>query len=167
MNTIRSIVQELDLAPHPEGGFYKETYRSQGIVSQKDLGDAYGGARNFSTSIYFLLTSESFSAFHKIEQDEQWHFYLGSPIKLHVIAPDGTYWNQAIGINFAKGEVPQYMVPGNHWFATEVPESASFALAGCTVAPGFNFKDFVMPSRASLTEMFPQHEAIIKRLTRQ
>jgi len=166
MNTMETIIQELDLSPHPEGGYFRETYRSSGAISEAELDGPYEGERNFATSIYFLLHSETFSAFHRLYQDEQWHFYMGAPIKLYVIAPNGDYWLKVIGIDFSKGEVPQYMVPGGHWFAAEVPSQDSFALAGCTVAPGFDFRDFQMPKQTELINFFPQHINIIKRLTR-
>ncbi|MBL4663878.1 MAG: cupin domain-containing protein [Flavobacteriaceae bacterium] len=166
MNSKETIIKQLDLAPHPEGGYFKETYRSEGFISEAELGGIYDGNRNFATSIYFLLHSETFSAFHKIHQDEQWHFYMGSAIKLHVIAPNGDYWFKNIGNRLSEGEVPQYMVSGGHWFAAEVPAKNSYALAGCTVAPGFDFKDFDMPKRTELTKLFPQHTNIIERLTR-
>jgi predicted cupin superfamily sugar epimerase len=166
MNSMETIIQELDLSPHPEGGYFRETYRSTGAISEAELDGPYEGERNFATSIYFLLHSETFSAFHKIHQDEQWHFYMGEPIKLHVIAPNGDYWWKDIGIDLSKGEVPQYTVPGGHWFAAEVPTKDSFALTGCTVAPGFDFRDFQMPKQTELINLFPQHINIIKRLTR-
>ncbi len=166
MNSMETIIQQLDLTPHPEGGFFKETYRSKGFISEAELGKPYEGRRNFATSIYFLLHSGTFSAFHKIHQDEQWHFYMGAPIKLHIIAPNGDYWYENIGNNLSQGEVPQYTVLGGHWFAAEVPTKDGFALAGCTVAPGFDFKDFDMPMKAHLINLFPQHADIIERLTR-
>lgn len=166
MNAMETIIQQLELSPHPEGGYFKETYRSKGTISEADLGAPYEGKRNIATSIYFLLHSETFSAFHKIHQDEQWHFYKGAVIKLHIIAPNGDYWYKDIGNDLSQGQVPQYMVLGGHWFAAEVPAKDSFALAGCTVAPGFNFKDFHMPKRTELTTLFPQHSSLIKRLTR-
>ncbi len=85
MNTKETLIKTLDLQPHPEGGYYKETYRSQGSISKDALPAMYNGSRNYATGIYFLLTSESFSAFHKINQDEMWHFYEGAPIRLHII----------------------------------------------------------------------------------
>ena len=91
---------------------------------------------------------------------------MGASIKLHIIAPNGEYWYKNIGNNISQGEVPQYTVLGGHWFAAEVPAKASFALAGCTVAPGFDFKDFDMPNRAHLINLFPQQAGIIERLTR-
>jgi hypothetical protein len=129
------------------------------------LGGNYSGSRNYATSIYFLLTSGSFSAFHKIHQDEQWHFYKGSGIELHMISPGGVHSVKSIGNDMFNGQVPQYTVPGGHWFAAEVPEKDSYALVGCTVSPGFDFADFTLPSRAELIAEFPQHSTIITQLT--
>lgn len=166
MNTARSIIEKLGLQPHPEGGYFKETYRSEGTIPKAGLPSEYSGDRNYSTSIYFLLTSQNFSAFHKILQDEQWHFYDGAPIILHMISQEGIYSTVKIGRSLDLGEVPQYTVPGGLWFASEVVEGNSFSLAGCTVAPGFDFSDFSLASRNELTNLFPKHKKIIHRLTR-
>ncbi|MFY0688455.1 MAG: cupin domain-containing protein [Cyclobacteriaceae bacterium] len=162
MNSIEEIVKQLDLLPHPEGGFYRETYRSKGNFIPKQL--EIESERSYSTAIYFMLTKGSFSAFHRIKQDEIWHFYAGHPIKLHMISPNGHYTSQLIGINFAQGELPQFMVPANYWFASEVKDH--YALAGCTVAPGFDFEDFDLADRQALIKSFPDHHEIITRLTR-
>jgi hypothetical protein len=164
---IKHIVEKLELEPHPEGGFFIETYRSQGMISAENLGSEYNGSRNFSTCIYFLLTSDNFSAWHRIKQDEIWHFYDGSPIKLHMINTAGKYSSQLIGRDFRKGELPQFIVPGGCWFATEVAEPDSFSLSGCTVSPGFDFEDFEMLSREKLIELFPDHKNVIVKLTRE
>lgn len=157
MNRRDQLVEKLQLMPHPEGGFYRETYRSAGQIS------AYGGMRSFSTAIYFMLTPDTFSAFHKIHQDEAWHFYEGDPICIHMISPDGKYSKVVLG---AEEEMCyQYIVPGGTYFASEV-HGNNFGLAGCTVAPGFDFEDFEMPSRADLLAAFPQHKEIIERMTR-
>ncbi len=166
MSKIQLIIEKLGLQAHPEGGYFKETYRSEGTIPKAELPDGYSGDRNYSTSIYFLLTSWNFSAFHKILQDEQWHFYDGSYIMLHLISPHGVYSRVKIGRDLDKGEVPQYTVQGGFWFASEVVEENSFALAGCTVAPGFDFSDFTLASRDELSALFPKHKEIIERLTR-
>lgn len=160
------IIRILQLQPHPEGGYFRETYRSEGIISREELGVKFSGKRNFSTCIYFLLTSESFSAFHRIVQDEAWHFYEGSPLSLHRISPNGDYSKVILGRNFEKGEVPQFVVPGGTWFAAEVVNEESFSLLGCTVAPGFDFADFEMAGRAELIRLFPELREIITRLSR-
>ncbi|WP_422080814.1 cupin domain-containing protein [Ulvibacterium sp.] len=166
MEEVEEIIQSLGLKPHPEGGYFKETYRSEGTIDPKNLGDAYSGSRNYATGIYFLLTSKTFSAFHKIQQDEIWHFYKGSPIQLHMISPNGDYSNVRIGNDFKKGERPQFTVPGAYWFAAETFNKGAYSLMGCTVSPGFDFEDFVLADRQSLLSQFPQHNEIISRFTR-
>lgn len=161
----QAIIQQLELQEHPEGGYFKETYRSDEIIPNSSLDAKYIGDRNYCTGIYFLLTSEKFSAFHKVNQDEMWHFYKGNSLKLHMITPEGAYSFVMIGNDLEKGEVPQYTVKGGDWFAAEVPESNAYALVGCTVAPGFDFADFVLPKREGLTTLFPHHKAIIHKLT--
>ena len=166
MNALNEIFDELDLAPHPEGGFFRETYRSAGEINSDSLEPEYSGNRAYSTCIYFLLTSAEFSAFHRILQDEIWHFYDGSPIRLHMISESGEYTQHIIGRNFSHGEKPQLIVPGGSWFASEVMDKDSYSLVGCTVAPGFNFDDFELVSRSKLTGLFPEHEQIIASFTR-
>lgn len=165
MTKLKTIIDRLGLIPHPEGGFYKETYRSEGQISSSNLTD-YSGNRNFATCIYFLLTADNFSAWHKIKQDEIWHFYDGDPIRLHLLSPKGGYSQILIGRDFNHDQVPQFVVPGGHWFASEVMSPGSFSLVGCSVAPGFDFADFELAKRESLTTQFPQHQGIIRRLTR-
>lgn len=167
MTPIKELIEKLELQPHPEGGYFKETYRSAGEINKESLGSEYDGKRNYSTCIYFLMTSDNFSSFHKVNQDEIWHFYEGSPIRLHVISEKGGYSEYKIGRNFSKGEVPQLVVPGGYWFAAEVAEKDSYSLVGCTVAPGFDFADFQLPSRSDLVAKYPQHEKLITRLTHQ
>lgn len=161
----QDIIDLLDLQEHPEGGYFKETYRSEEIISNASLGAKYQGDRNYSTGIYFLLTSEKFSAFHKINQDEMWHYYKGSPLKLHMISANGDYSYVTIGNDFTKGEIPQFTVKGGDWFAAEVEEKNGFTLTGCTVAPGFDFADFVLPTTEELVQSFPEHTEIIQKLT--
>lgn len=167
MNSVSDIIKRLQLQPHPEGGYFKETYRSQGIIPNDSLDQAYSGDRNFSTAIYFLLTSDSFSAFHKINQDEIWHFYDGSPIRLYMISPEGELSSQLIGSNLEQGELPQFVVPGGYWFSAEVVNSKSYSLVGCTVSPGFSFEDFVMLPCEDLVKMFPEHREMIIKMTHQ
>lgn len=163
--TITEIINKFNLEKHPEGGYFKETYRSTGIITNENLNSNFIGDRNYCTGIYFLLTSDSFSAFHKINQDEMWHFYLGTTLKLHMISPEGEYSFVLIGNDLLNGELPQFVVPAQYWFAVEVVKENSFAFTGCTVAPGFDFKDFVLPERKELITLFPQHSEIISKLT--
>lgn len=163
---IQELVLSLDLKEHPEGGYYKETYRSEGVIPQKCLNQPIQGDRNYSTGIYFLLTSDTFSAFHRINQDEMWHFYEGSSLTIHMIDGHGIYSSQKVGLNFSDGEVPQFMVPKRVWFAAEVNDPKSFSFVGCTVSPGFDFADFELADQKALTEKFPVQKEIIERFTR-
>jgi len=163
---LAQIIQKLDLHPHPEGGFFKETYRSEGVINTDSLDPIYHGERNYSTCIYFLLTSDVFSAFHRIRQDEIWHFYVGSPICLHEISKEGIYIKTIIGSDIENREVPQYVVSGGSWFGATVIRDDDYTLVGCTVAPGFDFLDFDLAGRTELMAEFPQHREIIIRLTR-
>jgi uncharacterized protein len=166
MTSLDTLIRALRLNPHPEGGYFRETYRSEGVIRREELGGKFSGNRNFSTCIYFLLTSESFSAFHRIVQEEAWHFYDGSPLHLHMISPQGKYQDVIIGRNIEQGEVPQFVVPGGTWFAAEVTVNDSFSLLGCTVAPGFDFADFEMGKRDELIADFPECREVIRSLTR-
>jgi predicted cupin superfamily sugar epimerase len=165
-NIIQKLIEQFSLEEHPEGGYFKETYRSECTIPEAVLGDNFDGDRNYSTSIYFLLTSDTFSAFHKIHQDEMWHFYQGSPLTIHMISPKGEYTKQVVGLNFEEGELPQFTVPKETWFASEVNDPDNYAFVGCTVSPGFDIRDFELPERIELTELHPQHQKVIKRLTR-
>ncbi len=165
MDRIKELIEKLDLQPHPEGGYFKETYRSSEEISHSELGENYNGKRNVSTCIYFLLTSDMFSAFHKINQDEIWHFYEGSPIELHTISEDGHHHKFLIGGDFSSGQTPQLVVHGDNYFAARILDDDSYALVGCTVAPGFDFDDFVLPSRNELISEFPQHQELITKFT--
>lgn len=163
---LNQIIAQLDLIPHPEGGFYKETYRSAEEIYLNQSNNGIQGKRNQSTGIYFLLTADSFSAFHKIKQDEMWHFYSGSPLCLHTIDTARKHSKIIIGNDILQGQTPQFVVPANTWFAAHVLEGA-FSLVGCTVSPGFDFKDFELPTRDSLISSFPEHRDIIIKLTRE
>ncbi len=164
MNTIDRIIKSLNLIPHPEGGFYRETYRSKEIISSNNLDSRFKGERNFSTCIYYLLTRNVFSAFHRIRQDEIWHFYGGFPLSLHLISPEGRYSKIIIGNDIENNEIPQFVVPGGYWFAAAV--ESDYSLVGCTVSPGFDFKDFELAKREELISQFPQFSDIISQLTR-
>lgn len=167
MKKLEKIIKKLDLKPHPEGGYFKETYRSSGSINLESLDRAYSGDRNYSTCIYFLLTSENNSAFHRIKQDEIWHFYDGSPIKLHTISEDGKHNSYIIGRDILNGELPQLVVKGGDWFAAEVMNEDDFSLVGCTVSPGFSFEDFELPSRNELLQKFPEHKELITKFTKE
>ena len=159
-------VARLGLERHPEGGYYRETYRSAEQIAGDALPDRFGGPRSFSTAIYFLLEGHDVSALHRIRSDEVWHFYTGAPLTVHTIAPDGAYSAVRLGRNAAAGETFQAVVPAGCWFGASVDPPGTYALVGCTVAPGFAFEDFELGDRADLIARYPQHRAIIERLTR-
>ncbi len=151
-------VDKLQLLAHPEGGFYKETYRSAIEVDSFEMKEK----RNLSTAIYFLITAGNFSAFHSIKSDEMWHYYEGDSLLVHIIHPNGQYELLKIGLDLEKGEQPQGVVPAGAWFASET--NGDYSLVGCTVAPGFDFEDFELAKETELSELFPLHQNIIKRL---
>lgn len=162
-SNIKNIIDLLGLQPHPEGGYYTEVYRSEGLIETP--GDDFPDGRHFSTSIYYLLESGNQSHFHRIKSDEVWHHYAGSPVTIHMITPAGSYREIRVGKELAAGQKPQQIVPANYWFGVTVDEPDSYALCGCTVSPGFDFEDFEMAERSNLLEQFPEHEEIIKKLT--
>jgi len=162
----QQLVQQYVLQPHPEGGWYKETYRSNEYLSQAALPERFRGARVFSTAIYFLLEQGNFSAFHRIKADECWHFYTGDALNIYVIQTDGSLDIIQLGNDFNKGQLFQYVVPANCWFAARPARGSAFCFTGCTVAPGFEFADFEMADPASLSVAYPQHARIIKELCR-
>ena len=159
-------IDKLNLVAHPEGGYYRETYRAGLSIAREALPPQFTGSRLVSTAIYFLLDGENFSAFHRLRSDELWHFYSGSPITVYVIDPDGSYSEIHLGSDPDAGEVLQAVVKAGCWFASQVRDPKSFALAGCTVAPGFDFDDFELGKRAELVRMYPQHRSLIESLTR-
>lgn len=163
---INQLVKSLNMLPHPEGGFYKEVYRSKNTISKDALENKFSGDRSYCTSIYFLLTSENFSGFHRIKQDEIWNFYEGSPLLVHVIDKEGIYTCHEIGMDTSKELYPQLVVPAGAWFASSVKNKNDYSFVGCTVAPGFDFEDFELAERTQLIEEYPQHSAIITKLTR-
>ncbi len=165
MQSAQFYIQSLHLQPHPEGGYFAETYRSVERIPSGALPARFSGERPFGTAIYFLLEHDQFSALHRIEADEIWHFYAGGPLEVFVINPDTTLTVIQLGNDPAKGEVFQATVPAGCWFGSAPAEGVNFALVGCTVAPGFNFADFEMGSRVALLAEFPQHHSLIERLT--
>jgi len=159
-------IKHLQLQPHPEGGFFKETYRSTGIISSQCLPASVSGKRCYSTAIYFLLQQGDYSAFHRIESDECWHFYDGGTLLIHAIDQEGNYSCTKLGRKVDEGEVFQFVVAARYWFASEPAPGADFSLVGCTVAPGFDFADFEMAKAETLIQQFPKHQSIIQRMCR-
>jgi predicted cupin superfamily sugar epimerase len=166
MKTAEYWIQKLGLEAHPEGGYYRQTYKSDLVLAKGSLPAEFTGARAASTAIYFLLRGEEFSAFHRLRSDEVWHFYVGSTLVVHVIDEGGRYSEILLGSDPECGEVLQAVVKAGSWFGSRVGDGSGFALVGCTVAPGFEFEDFEMGKREELVREYPEHRAVIEGLTR-
>lgn len=170
MNNTQTIVEKLKLKPHPEGGFYAETYRSSDTLDVSKLAQWQSKqviSRPVSTAIYYLLSKSDFSALHRIKSDECWHHYSGEAFEIIEITPSGELKKTVLGSRLAEGQIPQYVVPAGNWFASRLyRQDAEYGLVGCTVSPGFDFSDFVMARRADLKAKFPKHAALIDALTR-
>ena len=161
---IQTYITRFNLQPHPEGGWYAETYRSSESTNQ--LPERFAGPRNFSTAIYFLMPGNSFSAFHRIKSDELWHFYDGDMLEVFVIDEQGAMQIIRLGRDTANGEVFQATVRAGLWFASRCSVKDGFSLVGCTVSPGFDFADFEMANRAELLKQYPRHSQYVNELTR-
>lgn len=159
--TAAKLIERLGLAAHPEGGYFRETYRAPLTL----MGLPHGGPRSALTSIYFMLPAPSFSAFHRVRSDEVWHHYDGDPVELFTIDADGHARSEVLGRDLAKGQRPVHVVTAGTWQAA-APMGSTGALCGCTVAPGFDFADFELPSRSELLTLFPAHSSKIERFTR-
>ena len=159
-------INKLNLQEHPEGGYFVETYRSNERIHESKLPDRYKTSRVFGTSIYFLLTRESVSNFHRLSSDEIWHFHTGGKARIHMISETGDYQQALIG-EPSDAEVSfQAIISQNTWFAAEVIEG-DYILVGCTVAPGFEFEDFILADRQSLLSAYPMHKNLIERFTKK
>lgn len=165
MNNSSYWKEKLNMNVHPEGGFFKETYRSDESVHSKHLPERFTGDRNFSTSIYYLLENDQYSRLHRIKSDEMWHFYDGSGLNIFEIDANGNAAVHKLGLNIEEGQSPQVLIKAGNWFGAKVNRPESFCLAGCTVSPGFDFEDFELGERNFLLEKFPQHIKIIEQLT--
>lgn len=163
--TASDYVRLLKLQPHPEGGYFAETYRASETLAAHALPARFGGARAFSTAIYFLLESHHVSVLHRIQADEVWHFYAGGSLEVFVIRPDATLTIIRLGNDPARGEVFQAVVSAGCWFGSKPAPASAYSLVGCTVAPGFDFADFEMADRNDLLAEFPQHADVIRMLT--
>ncbi len=163
-NELHRLITRLELQPHPEGGYFRETYRSAELVTA--LPERFQGQRSFSTAILFLLPHGHMSALHRIKSDEVWHFYQGSPLRVATLSPDGSRKDYLLGSSLDAGQTFQAVVPAGHWFGAYVDATQGESLVGCTVAPGFDFSDFEMGTRDALCKLYPQHGELVRRLTR-
>ena len=153
-------IQQLQLLPHPEGGYYKETYRSKESVFF--LG--FEGRRNTSTAIYFLLKEKDKSHFHRIKSDELWFFHEGSSLEIFCLSENGLQ-TILLGKNSKEGEQLQAIIPAGNWFAAKIKDETGFSLVSCTVAPGFDFQDFELAEKELLEKEFPSHKRLIEVMT--
>lgn len=160
---LETVIKELNLKPHPEGGYFCETYRSAETIGKDGLPERYSGERAFGTSIFYLLSSHDKSYFHRLKSDEIWYFHLGAAIALHVIDPKQGYRSVELGPDPAKGQKLQWVIPAGSWFAAEVKGQTGFALAGCAVFPGFDFADFEMGNRDALLAEYPGLSEVIRK----
>ena len=157
----KEIVEKLGLQEHPEGGFYKETYRSnQTIETDKNV------YRNISTAIYFLLENENKSLFHRIKSDELWFFHQGEALEI-VFIKEGVLNTIILGNNLENGEVVQATIPANTWVASRVKNLKGYSFVSCTVAPGFDFADFELAKREDLINEFPNLKETIEKFTKE
>ncbi len=160
------IISLLNLVPHPEeGGYFSETYRCSEHINNDALPGYYDGDRCHSTAIYYLLTPDTFSAIHRLQSDEIFHFYLGDPVEMLQLAPDGSGKIVTLGSDIINGQSPQVLVEKNIWQGARLKKGGKFALLGCTVAPGFEFVDYEHGQKAQLLDQYPQFQELINSLT--
>jgi uncharacterized protein len=158
----------LGLTPHPsEGGYFRETYRSAETLPPSATGNRYGAERSVCTAIYYLLTPDSFSAMHRLRTDEIFHFYLGDPVELLMLYPEGEGENRLMGPDIEAGQTLQAVVPRGVWQGLALRPGGRFALLGTTVAPGFDYADFELGARDELLRLYPAFAARLVRLTRE
>lgn len=159
-------IKNLNLIAHPEGGYFKETYRADGAIK---IGPPFSGERSYSTSIYFLLKGGQVSKLHRIKSDEMWHFYSGSSVTIYAIESDGNLKKYLLGPDYEKGERFQVMIKAGAWFGASVnaaqDDNSAYSLVGCTVAPGFAFEDFEMGDRGKLLNNYSNFKQVIELLT--
>lgn len=160
------VIESLGLKPLPvEGGFYRETYRSDEMILSNTLPERYNINKCFCTAIYYLLTPETFSLLHRLPTDEIYHFYLGDPVVMLLLYPEGGSEIRILGPNIGKGEQVQVIVPKGTWQGLFLSENGRFGLMGTTMAPGFDFSDFEAGNRQALIEKYPERKDLIIKLT--
>lgn len=166
MHDAESLKRLLGLVPLPhEGGFFRETYRSSRELPATALGPAYGAPRSLATAIYYLLTPDTFSALHRLPGEEIFHFYLGDPVELVELRPDGSWRSTRLGHDLEGGMSVQHAVAGGTWQGSRLVEGGRYALLGTTMAPGFSFDDFELGERDRLLAAYPEAREQIVALT--
>lgn len=165
-DTKKLLIEKLNLLPHPEGGYFSETYRSKEIIKKENLPSRYSGDRNLCTSIYFMIDENNFSAFHRLKSDEIWYFHYGNPLLLNTIDEHGNLSQIILGPDFQSGQKFHHTVLAGHWMSASVLNENGFSLIGCSMSPGFDYEDFELADRKKLIELFPRHSVIIEKYTR-
>lgn len=158
-------IRQLGLQSHAEGGAFREVYRSSLIIDPAALNGSFHAAKSASTSIYFLLQAHQCSVFHRIKSDEVWHFYAGDPLDIYEFNREGALITHRLGPSPEKNEMFQTVILAGNWFAAKVANGGAYTLAGCSVAPGFDFEDFVIADRNTLLAQYPSHADLIRALT--
>jgi predicted cupin superfamily sugar epimerase len=156
------LIRQLNLTKHPEGGYFRETYRSVSEIPATALSGTYSGNRNYATSIYFLLTDKEFSAFHKIKSDELWYFHQGNTVEIYLLSENGVETRK---LGAKPGTEFYVLIPQNTWFAARVV-GKGYTLVSCVVAPGFSFDDFELARREELLKLYPGQAELISELSR-
>ena len=165
MLTAEDLIEKLELKPLPmEGGFYRETYRSSEIIGPEALPKRYSAEKAFATAIYYLLIPETKSLLHRLPTDEIFHFYLGDPVRMLLLHPDGKGETIILGPNFESGHHLQFVVPQGVWQGSYLIDGGRFALMGTTMSPGFDFDDFEPAQRPFMEGAYSEHRKVIERL---
>lgn len=165
MYTADYFIKNMDMIPHQEGGFFKESFISKETIPVKYSNSDLDESRNLWTSIYFLLRDGEVSNFHRLKSDEMWYYHSGSPLTIYMISPEGELITEELGLNIERGEKPQVLVPKDYIFGSAM-NNEGYALVGCMVSPGFEFKDFELFERDYLLKTYPKYNEIILKLTR-
>jgi uncharacterized protein len=164
--TADEIKRHLNLAPHPrEGGWFTQTWRAEESISREALPARYSAARSAGTCIYYLLEPDTFSEMHRLASDEIFHFYLGDPVEMLQLDPDGSARTVILGNDLADGQHLQLIVPKLVWQGSRLVPGGKLALLGCTVSPGFDYADYETGCADSLTREYPQYADLIQTLT--
>jgi uncharacterized protein len=160
-------IKQLRLEHHPEGGFFRETYRSREALEATGTPAGPDSRRALATAIYFLLGGSDFSAFHRLASDELWHFHAGGAVLLVAIDEGGRLRSFTLGADLDRGESPQARIQAGWWYAARLEDPESYALVSCTVSPGFEYQDWELGRREELESKFPAHRRLIVELTRE
>jgi predicted cupin superfamily sugar epimerase len=163
--TSETLVEHLNLKPHPEGGFAQTFYEDEGIIPMHALPQEFNGERPFWNAIYYLLPQGSKSILHKLRMNELWNFYLGGPLELYQLSPEGEFKKTILGNDIMKGQKLVHVFPKDHWIGAIPCKTSNFSLVSCVTAPGFTFDDWEKGEREVLLEKFPQLTPVIKLLT--